>query len=373
MIVNESAGLTSLETLVARLRAQKESRVDFVADLRSLAVSADPDGMFRIAPGSPAVSEFLPSRGLVLSKHALGQLADRLDVPVPGRFLTPLAEAHPAIAERLLVDLASVSAKRVLVRCLDGGIRAVLSDRYRVLDNYDLAFSALDAVRQHGGEVLKCFLSEHQFSLSFTTRQLWDRFNEGERTGGRGAHGFDRLDDGGEGGSLFHPLCTVSNSETGRGGLSVRYGILRARCVNSVLIEDARVERHLGGTLDAGFLREETISADSRAIMLKCQDAIAAGLHPATFGRLVALAWNATAVPVGSPSSAVAQVVEAFDLTEADRDSILGHFLRDYDPTVYGLSQAVARYAQDVPAETGYNLEVAAGAVLAKPREFAAA
>ena len=31
--------------------------------------------------------------------------------------------------------------------------------------------------------------------IAFTTKELWDRFNEGEKTHGRGSHTFDRLTD----------------------------------------------------------------------------------------------------------------------------------------------------------------------------------
>ena len=48
------------------------------------------------------------------------------------------------------------------------------------------------------------------------------------------------------------------------------------------------------------------------------------------------------------PSNAVDNLVKNTSLADDARDSILGHFLRDYDSTRYGLAQAVSRYSQEI-------------------------
>lgn len=369
-------GYTTLETLVETLDRQRETKIDVVCDARSLAVQHTVGSQLRLLPKTSQLQEFIDAAGFELPPKTAQQLAYRLDVEIPGQFLQRLTQQHGDLAAQLLSTLLERTPKKYLLRCLEGRVRAMLSDRYRVLDNYDLAFAALDVARQNDGEVLKCWMTEDNMSVSFTTRQIWDELNEGERRNGGASQRFQHLsrpDSGPDGGTLFHPLVTVTNSETGRGGLGVRYGLLRARCANGALIEDARIERHIGGTLDAGFLSAETIAADARAIMLKCQDAIRAGFHPATFARLMSTAKKATEVPIAQPQAAVANVIAQHNLTESAKDGILAYFLRDYSSTAYGLAQSVARYAQDTDAETGYAMDGISGEILNAPRKYAVA
>jgi hypothetical protein len=113
------------------------------------------------------------------------------------------------------------------------------------------------------------------------------------------------------------------------------------------------------------LLSEETIAADSKAIMLKCRDLIQASLDPKVFGRIVIVARRAQADTIEAPSAAVANLVENAGLSDADREGILAHFLRDYDQNRWGLAQAVSRYSQECDdAETASTLESVSGKII---------
>lgn len=364
---------TNLESLVAELDRQRKTKVDFVCDVRNLGVGqSDADGTRRLYPNTTQMNEFLPKEGVALPTKTLKQLSEKLAVPVPAQFIEKMdAAGHVIPVNDLFNYLINETPKSMLVRCLDGRVRAMLSDRYRILDSFDIAFGALQAAREAEGEVLDCWITEDNMSISFTTRQLWDRFNEGEKKAGKGSHYFDHLQPkGDDGDSLFQPLITIKNSETGRGGLSVRYGILRARCVNKAIIEDARVERHIGAKIEAGILSTETLKEEMKVTMMKVRDAIVAGFTPAIFDRLVSQAKDATKVTVSAPQAAISSLTHEL-LSEEAQSSILEYFLSDYDKTAYGLSQAVARYAQDVPADKGDELQALAGAILSEPKRYA--
>lgn len=365
-------GRGRLDQLVAELDRQKNSRIDFVADGKSLQVQKWDGGALTLAPNDVRANEWLPKEGLPIGDRALAQLGGRVKPEVPVKFLRELAASQPAIARQLLDDLLHLNGTRHFVRALDGRVRAILSNSYRVLDNFDLAFNALEAVRDSGGEVIEATLSETNMRLKFTTRNVWDTIAE-EAKLGRGNHTWigrtgwgngDKPLPGGEG--TIHPIVTVSNSETGNGGLSVQIGILRAYCVNTAILEDVAREIHLGGKLELGIYSQEAIAAESKAVMLKSRDAIKAAFNPDTFKRLVAKAKEAQADTVAAPSAAVANIVEVAGLNEAAKDSILAYFLKDYDPTRYGLAQAVSRYSQDTDdADVAHDLETLAGKIIA--------
>jgi hypothetical protein len=377
MAVSSWSGRGSLTDLVAELERQKTSKFDFVADTRGLAIRECEGGLCLI-PKEDRMTEWVPSSGLPIREAALLQIGEKSTPSVPGRFLKELTAQRPRRAGELLNGLFEDAPARRFIRCLDGQVRAYLSDRYRVLDHYDLAFSALDAVRQAGGEVIEASLSESHMRIKFTSRQIWEAIDvkrQGERSnwysGGLGNPdylGRVRARSGGElpgGPGTVHPLVTVSNSETGQGGFSVRIGLLQAICFNLATVEEVVGVVHLGERLSVGVFTEETVTAESRAITLKARDTIKGAFNPEVFKRMVEIARGAQAQEIRTPQSAVENVARAASLSDKAKEAILSYFLRDYDLTCYGLAQAVARYAQDeVDGEGAASLEDLAGKIM---------
>ena len=382
-------GVGNLGDLVAELERQQASRIDFVADTRQLRVKHhDGDGCkLRLVPASPQVSEWLPAEGVPISSHALGQIASIVDPSIPVRFARDLLAMDPKLCCKLVDDLLSKRESRKLVRVLDGTVRAILSDRYRILDSNDLAFAALDVAKDVKAYPIKCELTDNNMRLQLTTREVWDKV-DAQMRGDRKTHwafGGDaspeRLDRLGLRGSAVaqggvddietvHPLVTISNSETGSGGLNVSIGLLRAWCINGCVMERSISRVHLGGKLDQGLFRPETVDLDNRAIMAKASDAIRAAFHPSVFGGLVAKANHASSVAIQAPATAVANIVTNSGLDESEMEGILNHFM-NYDSTAYGLAQAVSRASQDTQdAERVSALESLAGSIIDSPESM---
>lgn len=359
-------GRGRLQQLVAELDRQKQTKLDFVADARHLMVVAGNGGIM-LAPSDGVAQEWMPAAGLDIGHGALPQFGSRVEPNIPTRFLRDLAAQHPSTAAGLINDLLQVKPGRHFIRCLDGKVRAFLSNSYRVLDNFDLAFAALGVAREHNAEVIEATLTDTNMRIKFTTKGIWDAISEKQERG-EGSHNF--MGQGGwdlpGGHGTVHPLVTVSNSETGHGGLNVQIGIVRAFCVNMAVIESVQTHIHLGGKLEAGVYSEETLAMESKTIMLKCRDAIKAAFTPERFKKLMAKVNQAAETPVERPREAVENIIETAGLTDDDHDAILGYFLGDYDRNKYGLAQAVSRYSQDVEdADSAYELEQIAGKVLA--------
>lgn len=380
------SGRGSLSSLISELDRQKASKIDFVADARSLEVrvvsGGKHDGGLMMVPRDAQTREFLPGEGVPIRPNALIQVGGRVSPEVPSGFLKTLASERPARAAELLNGLMQDSGRRNMVRMLDGSIRAFLSDRYRVIDNYDFAFSALEVARDQGAEVIECSISDTNMRLKLVNRKIFDVV-DATRSGGSssgwyagglgsptylskvGARSWGELP-GGPG--TVYPAVTASNSETGHGGLSLRISILHGICFNLATVEDVVHRVHLGERLDAGIYNPETVAADNRAIMLKARDAIVAAFDEKKFRSIIAKCKSANEEKIDAPSSAVGNLVENARLSEDAKESILAHFLGEYRPTRYGLAQAVARYAQDVAdGDSAFDVESLSGRVILEP------
>lgn len=364
-----------LPQLVEELRRQKNEKVDFVADTRT--VRFEPRNMTQanggelvLCPevGNHQVGEFItkPQR---LSTRAIDQFGERMSPNIPGKFGRELVAQKPEIAAMLLNEMRIASPSRVMFRCLDGRVRAALSNKYRILDDLDIAFTSLGVIQNNNGTVLECSASESRMEIKFTATHMVDYIPEDRGGNGNEKHvnrstlDPNKFKDLGKG--AVCPFVRVTHSGVGEGGLGIGFGIMRLWCINGAITEQAMNQIHLGAVQNIGLLSEETIAADSKAIMLKCRDLIQASLDPATFKRIVSQAKAAADDNQFSPTAAVANLVENSDLSESDQEAILQYFLRDYDQNRWGLAQAVSRYSQDMDdAEDASNLETIAGKLI---------
>jgi hypothetical protein len=375
-------GRGTLQQLVTELERQRDSRIDFVADVRHLTVEAN--GGIKIIPATAQAFEWMPDGPMMMKKSAYHQLAERTTPNIPTKFFDNLMLERPRRLADLVNGLHADDPKKRLVRCLDNEVRAWLSNGYRIIDNYDMAFTCLDEARKKDAQVFEADLSDKRMRIKFTTQQVWDKIDVVQRSGPRGdwyagaignkelmgrtilgAKIRDELP-GGQG--TIHPVVTVLNSETGHGGYHVRLGILMGICFNVATLETIVTGIHIGERLDEGIFSQETISAESKAIMLKARDAIRAAFDQDKFKAIVAKAKAAQADTLTAPNAAIDNVIETGLVNEEQRDALLTYFLRDYDPTRFGFAQAVSRLAQDTddPDHAG-DLEQLAGKIIKQP------
>jgi hypothetical protein len=375
-------GRGTLAQLVTELERQKNSRIDFVADVRHLNVEAN--GGIKIIPATAQAFEWMPDGPMMMKRSAYHQLADRCNPSIPTRFFDAMLADRPNRLSALVNGLHADDPKKRLVRCLDNEIRAWLSNSYRVLDNMDIAFTCLDEARQKDAQVFEADLSDKRMRIKFTTQQVWDKIDVVQRSGPQGSWFAGAIGNkelmgktilgakireelpGGQG--TIHPVVTVLNSETGHGGFHVRIGILMGICFNVATLETVVTRVHLGERLEEGIFSQETISAESKAIMLKARDAVRAAFDQDKFASMVAKAKAAQSDKVDSPSAAIDNVVKTGTVNEEQREALMTYFLRDYDPTRFGFAQAVSRLAQDTDdSDVAGDLESLAGKIINEP------
>ena len=380
------SGRGRLDDLVNELKRQASARFDFCVDARAIRVAKSPvyqsffgdHTPYILLPIDSSASDYMPMDGYPLKKEALFQLARSANPSIPTKFIEGLTTEYPSIAIDLMNDLLHANANRHFIRILDNEVRAFLSDKYRVIDHFGIAMACLSAAQNSGGDIVECTLTDRKMRIKFTSRKIYDALNL-KRTGDKGSWYAGGLGNqewlskvaakstgelpGGPG--TVHPLITVSNSETGFGGFNVRFGILMAICYNLATVEQVAQNIHLGARIELGVYSPETVSAESKAILLKAGDAVKAAFNEVTFRRICNKLKDAQEREIEEPTDAVENIVNICKLSDEDEKKILEYFLRDYDQTHFGLGQAVARRAQDIEnADKASQFEQIAGNIM---------
>ena len=246
--------------------------------------------------------------------------------------------------------------RRRMIRTLDGKARAFLSDRYRRLDNADVADVVLGALQQLPDvKVESCQITESNLYLKCRHTGI-----EGEVYKGR----------------TINPMVIIRNSEVGQGAFSVAPGWFDQWCKNGAFhFHETERQAHLQGSRDAhldGLLSQEAKNADDHAILLKMRDVTLGAFSQEAFEkRLVQLREGRTR-EVEELNGAVEKLASTFSLTDGEKHSVLKRFARDADISQYGLGAAVTREAEEVQSyDRATELEGIGGAVqLLSARDF---
>jgi hypothetical protein len=324
-----------LVDLVRELERQKKNSLDLIVESSTLKAVPDEKDGIRLA--IPEYGEF------PLTEWAHGQLADK--VGIPRRYYERMRNSGKSwlLAENVNAWLGE--RERRLIRILDGKIRAILSDRYRMMDNYDIVFLALDEFkRRETVEIYRIDLTETMLYLKAIDRTLAESIREED---------------------VVYGGIIIRNSEVGASALRIEPFILRRVCGNGLILQQSLKKIHLGRqTLEIGEIdwSDETRELEDRAIWSKVRDIIRA-----TFDRQVFQSWirklrESTQVKIEKPIEAVENIVGHLGLSEEQKQRLLMHFS---EPTKYGLINAVANLAgESKNIEEQVKLEEYAGRML---------
>ena len=261
------------------------------------------------------------------------QLADKLRIP--HAYFERMREEQPVLLDRNVNTWLQSDDERRMLRTLDGQVRAVLSDRYRRLDNYDLAESVLPILQQ---------LPEVQFeSVELTDTRMYLKCIT------------SRLSCEMAPGDVVQAGVVISNSEVGQGTLSVQPLLFRLVCRNGLIAADRSLRKtHVGrtlGTEDEGIqvYQDDTLRADDQAFFLKVRDVVQAAVSEATFLQTAHKLQKTLKIPlVGDPVKTVEVLAQRYTLNDAERAGVLRALVSGADLTGYGLVNAVTHYSQQV-------------------------
>jgi hypothetical protein len=346
----------TLQNLAQIVQHQAETRRDFIADPRALSVTLD-----EVAAETVRHRLSLGNADTVaLSQIAHDQLATYLDMP-RDYYLRSRAQAPALFQNEVNTWLAKMDPKaKRMVRIIAGTdgrpmARAILSDKYRPLDNYDLLTAILPQMQAHDLEILSCDITESRLYLKAVSRSVT---GEVTKTRGAGDHQFYKSD-------KVRAGVIIQNSEVGHGSLSVKPLVFTEWCTNGAIMELVAMRaNHVGKKHRSGadmgegqgsgigeILSTEAKQADDAALFLKVRDVVKHSLDSAAFAKTVEQ-LNVTAGRTIDTKADVPALVEAvgerFQLAEGERKGILAHLIKGGDLTQWGLASAITSAAQDV-------------------------
>lgn len=347
----------SLQDLAKAIETQNAVKRDFIAPARALEMALVED-----VPMIAIKGDAYPIRPL-----AHQQLGEHLGIPKP--YYDRLLVDDPLLLTQNVNAWLRKSPDRRLVRTFgrDYGIRAYLSDRFRPLDNLDLAEAILPKILEHQWDIKSCELTETRLYIKVVSEDIRaevvpDHVNV--RTGGR-TH-------------IVHPGLTITNSEVGLGSLRIEPTVHWEHCLNLATLNASVRRAHLGKRVGGEeetieqFISDRTRELENAAIFGRVNDVVTATLTEEVFRKMIAQVAASTQdriLETVNPADVVEVVGRQYGLTDATRTSILRHLIDDGDLTRYGLANAVTRASQDVEDyDDATALERVGGQIIELPR-----
>ncbi len=341
-----------IKELEVELERQREAKVDYLAEQMEMGVEPPEESELRSGRATPdRVRLWLEGRGwFKLTWPVLWQLRDRVGIP-PSYYHRMQNSAPELLAAN--VNHWLKNQRNIVVRTLDGYVRAVVSDRYRPLDNFDLVETVLPAMEEAEAHVVSWGLTETHLYLKAVVpgerEVLWPQGVE--QKWGQGNHDVH----------VLQPGVVVSNSEVGEGALWVSSATHTVHCSNLAVWCNrgtAWKKHHAGSRLETGkgrspevwkWLKGGTRPRSDDEVWAQVRNLVHQALEVERFREIVEKVKASLVYRIeGDPAEAVEVLATQHGLREQERAGCLRHLIRGGDLSQYGLHQAVTRLAQDV-------------------------
>ena len=334
------AGIT-VQELIAEIEQQQETKIDYVAGTRGLEFAYDREGLPNLVMNS--------GDAFVLTDHAQGQIAGHVGIPIK----------YYEMMQRKAPDLLATNVnhwlrhrpkeEKRLIRTLNGNARAFLSDRYRPMDNSDLARAVLPALANSGAKVHSCNISETRMYLKAVVPDRQIEFTP----------------------VTFNPAIVISNSEVGAGALAIQLAVHTLPCTNMAVwarpalgkygMNNQLRKHHVGPALSLGLgvdsdesewpsMLGGTKQPDDSELWAQVEDMVQGAIEGDMFDTLVQELRSAreSTITTSQAGRALERLANLKSLTKDESTPILEYLMDEGDLSKFGLSNAITRYSQDV-------------------------
>lgn len=325
----------TLVELATEIERQRESRVDYIAGTVATVMAP-------VEAGNDVTVSLNGADPLALNDLAHRQVGTHTNVPAA--YYDRMRSAAPALLSANVNHWLQAEPANRMVRTLDGRVRAYLSDKYRPLENADLAEAVLPLFMGTELQIVSCEITERRLYIKVVDSRVV-REIEGRRVVDGRSVDFDHVS----------PSLTISNSEVGAGALSVESGMFTHACKNMALFREKSLRKyHVGGRHEIGgdvvaLLSERTRKLTDAATWSQVQDVVRGALDADVFTQRVRDVQELTAQKItGDVVKVVDLAAKALDIRDLEKPSILRHLIEGADLSRYGLLNAVTRAAEDL-------------------------
>lgn len=300
------------------------------------------------------------------------QIADR--VGIPRKYAERMRSEAPALLAQNVNHWFQNAPEKRMLRTLNNDMnvaRAFLSERYRPLDNFDLASIVMPKLQASGCEIRSCEITESRFYIQASTPRIQAIIDQTVKIG---TH--NRIQRTVEAGVI------IGNSEVGGGAIFVDPMMYDLVCTNGLVLARTLKRHHVGkrheGELfgDEGsfeMFTDETRKLDDKAFWAKVNDVVDASLNQIKFNENIDRLRETQAVVLAEKPKEVEEVIEVtaarFNFNDDEKGALLMHFAQGGDFSKYGLINAVTRTAEDVDSyDRAVELERLGGQIIELPK-----
>ena len=325
--------------LAQEILRQAMDNEDFVVPVEKLTMAAETD------KGVPTLVLAQKGNDMAFPTNDIAdeQIAEYTNIPV-GYYRRMAKDAPALLATNVNRWIGDKGDDKRMVRTLDGKVRAFLSDRYRTLENVDLAQQIIPVIQARNLLVISAEITERRMYIKAVDRSIERDVPTGRKMGD-GSHVFF---------DTVSPGITVGNSEVGSGALSVERTVYTRVCTNLAMIGKVLRKNHVGGRVTAddevfAMLTDETKRLTDEAAWKQVRDVVAAAIDATAFEAHVTKLARAVDDTIEAPQveRTIQRVAKSFKLTEMERTGVLADLIKGADLTRYGLHSAVTRFSQE--------------------------
>ena len=321
----------SLPDVLTELQRQNEAKRDYISPAQALHLADDGSTFQMVHLNTGALESF----GTTDLFHR--QVGAALNIPA--KYYDMMRAQKPELLAENVNAWFRDREQSYMVRSMDYGsgrvARALLSERYRRIDNLEVATAVLPLFAgREEMEVVSCEVTENKLSLKIVNHRLEMAVVPGD---------------------YVQAGVVISNSEVGLGAVSVQPLVYRLVCSNGMCVNDFGERRaHVGRTAKAledsfHIYSDETMKAEDKALLLKLRDATMAAIEEARFAQIVGKLQDATQAKItGRVQDVVELTGKTYAINQPEQDCILNYLIQGGDLSLYGLSNAVTRASQDV-------------------------
>jgi hypothetical protein len=317
----------TIQEWAAELDRQNSSKKDYITDTRNISMETlinTNKPVLKVQNGTTRVFDINS-----IAHRQLGEYTG-----IPAKYYDKMREEAPELLTQSVNTWLQKQPATRMIRTLDGTARAFLSDRYRRIDNYEMAMNVLPVIREmRDAHIESCELTDTKMYLKVVNPRLEMEVKKGD---------------------IVQAGIVISNSEVGHGAFSVYPLIYFLACTNGMIAEDSGQRKyHVGRTVeesDYEIFSDATMRADDHALSLKVKDIVRTAIDQVKFATIVNRLRESTEARITSPD--IPKVIELtakeYSITHEETNNILMHLIQGGDLSLYGLSNAVTRTAQDI-------------------------
>ncbi len=350
----------TIQEMAVEIQRQSEAKADYLVNTGRLQMAVwDGQPMLHLL-GEGGEDQMEPLEVLTTAHRQLGAYLN-----IPQKYYDRMLQEDADLLSCNVNRWLQRSPEQRMIRTMDGRARAFLSNRYRRIDNIDIAKVTLPIIGEMpDARYESCQITDDYMYIKVVNPRLTAEVVPGD---------------------IVQAGVVISNSETGQGAVSIQPLVFRLVCSNGMVVNEARTRRNHVGRVNStdeniAIYSQETLAADDRAFILKIQDTVRAAVDEARFAQVLGKMRESKEAKLNTADipSVVKLAASSFGITEAEGQGVLQRLIEDADYTLYGLANAVTRYSQDVESydraskleEVGYSIMTMSPELFRKINQF---